>query len=196
MLNNDLPSECDAVYSKATDRRVVLGKITSAHGVKGWVKVYSWTNPMTNIFIYPEWWLCFSGSDKGTVKVKVEETCQQGQGLAVRFEGFHDRDTAKQYVNAEVFVNANVLPELKQDEYYWYQLEGLTVFAQNEQHKPVNIGKVHHLIDTGANDVMVVRSTNESIDDRERLIPWIEEQVVLSVELANKTLRVEWDPDF
>lgn len=188
------PSGTNTASQESCDKKVVLGKVTAVHGLRGWVKVYSWTQPMANIFVYPQWWLRFI--DGRLEKVKVEETRRQGQGLAIRFDRCQDRDQARYYVNAEILVDANTLPSLKKNEYYWHQLEGLTVLAKNENDAPVNIGKLHHLIDTGANDVMVVRATKDSIDNQERLIPWVEDEVILSVELTGKLLRVEWDPAF
>ena len=52
------------------------------------------------------------------------------------------------------------------------------------------------MLETGANDVMVVKATQESIDDRERLIPYLSDSVVLKVDIGKRVIRVDWDADF
>jgi 16S rRNA processing protein RimM len=84
------------------------------------------------------------------------------------------------------------LPELPSGEYYWYQLEGLDVFTVSGE----CLGKVHHLMETGSNDVVVVRATSGSIDQRERLIPYLPDQVVQQVDLDQGRMVVDWDPEF
>ncbi len=187
-------SATDVNNPQNCDKKVVLGRITTVHGLKGWVKVYSWTQPVANIFSYPVWWLCFP--DGQYKKVKIEETHKQGKSLLVRFDKCKDRDSALLYIDAEVLVDADSLPKLMGNEFYWHQIEGLTVVAVDEDGKSVNIGKVHHLIETGANDVLVIHATNNSIDDRERLVPWIESEVILSVDPSKQLIRVKWDPEF
>jgi 16S rRNA processing protein RimM len=83
------------------------------------------------------------------------------------------------------------LPDLTEDEYYWYQLQGLSVIDQLGQ----LLGTIDHLLETGANDVMVVKPCQGSLDDRERLLPYTA-QCVLAVDLDAGEMRVEWDADF
>ena len=58
------------------------------------------------------------------------------------------------------------------------------------------LGKVDHLIETGANDVLVVKGDRLSIDQRERLIPFIKDRVIADIDLAQGRIRVDWDSDF
>lgn len=176
------------------EKKVLLGKITSVHGLRGWIKIYSWTQPKANIFGYGQWWLCFP--DNRMKKVTVEQTRSSGNNLVARIKGCHDRDQARFYVNANILVDESMLPDLDVGEYYWHQLKGLTVFIVTNDNKLSNIGKIHHLVDTGANDVIVVRPTPQSIDERERWIPWLEEQTIIDVDLARREIQVNWDPEF
>jgi len=83
-------------------------------------------------------------------------------------------------------VPRSALPAAGEDEYYWSDLEGLRV----ETLEGVDLGTVDHLIETGANDVLIVRG------DRERLIPFLRPSVVREIDLVAARIRVAWDPDF
>ncbi|WP_281646036.1 ribosome maturation factor RimM [Parendozoicomonas sp. Alg238-R29] len=181
----------DAVTSEDL---LVMGRITAVYGIKGWVKVYSFTDPMTNILDYRQWRLRYPNGREKTVKLDGGRS--HGKGLIALVEGTVDRNQAETFIGAEILVNSQDLPEPKADEFYWHQLEGLTVLARNEGGNEVNLGKVHHLMETGANDVLVVRGASGSIDRRERLVPWLEDQVVTEVNLEEGFMRVDWDPDF
>ncbi len=167
----------------------MIGQITSVFGVKGWLKIYSYTDPREGILEYPDWTLSLNGQ---RIPVKVEEGRRQGQGIVVRLKGIDDRDVARTYAGADILVPTRALPELPEGEYYWFQLEGLAVFTPDGE----CLGRVHHMLETGANDVLVVRATEQSIDQRERLIPYLPDQVVQSVDLAAGKLVVDWDPEF
>ena len=187
-------SSAGRVPDQRTDsHRVVLGKVTTVHGLLGWVKVYSWTQPVTNIFAYPKWWLRFPNGC--LEQVEVAQTRLQGNGLAVRFNNCHNREQALLYKDSDVLVDTAELPEPVSGEYYWYELEGLTVMTEIDD-VSVNMGKISHLLDTGANDVVVVHPTKDSIDTKERLIPWIDREVIRAVNLDDRLLQVCWDPDF
>ncbi len=167
----------------------VLGKITSVYGIKGWVKVLSYTEPQTNIFLYPSWTLNLNGR---TFQKDVIESKPHGKGLIARLDGCTDRDHAAALCGALVSVDAGLLPELGDGEYYWHQLEGLTVRLLDGR----VLGVVSHLIETGSNDVLVVNGSAESIDKQQRLIPYLPGQFVRSVDLVNRVIEVDWDPEF
>ncbi len=167
---------------------VVLGKIVSVFGIKGEVKVYSFTEPLDNLLDYRRWTLRRDGESK---QVEVVSGRLHGKVLTAKLKGLDDREVARTYAGYEICVPRSLLPELDQGEYYWYQLEGLMVIDQQGQ----LLGKIDHLLETGANDVMVVKPCIGSLDDRERLLPYIE-QCVLSIDLAAGEMRVDWDADF
>lgn len=171
--------------------RLTVGKITSPFGVKGWVKVYAYTDPIENIFDYQPWTI---ETPQGPRKVKVEQWQKHGKGLIARFAGVNDRDVANQYCQSECSVEQE-LPELDEGEYYWSQLLGLKVISQYDGQEKL-LGKVQKLLETGANDVLVVRSCQGSIDDRERLVPYIPEQYILMIDVEAGHILVDWDPEF
>jgi 16S rRNA processing protein RimM len=163
--------------------RVLLGRIVGVHGLKGWVKVHSWTRPPEGIFDYSRW-LLKRGSD--WQPLELEDARRQGKRLIAKLAGVDDRDAAQALMQAEVAVLRSDLPPLDQDEYYWSDLIGLEVVTVNG----VNLGRVDHLLETGANDVLVVKG------ERERLIPFVADTVVDAVDLDGGVIRVDWDPDF
>jgi 16S rRNA processing protein RimM len=169
--------------------RVILGKIVSVQGLRGAVKVYSHTDPLDNVLEYVEWTLT-RGSEQRTVSVLGGRL--HGRVLVVQLKGVDDRNQAEELVNFEISVEAQALPELEEGEFYWYQLEGLQVINLEGQ----LFGKVDHLLETGSNDVMVVKPCAGSIDQRERLLPYLPGQFVLNIDLDAAVIQVDWDPEF
>lgn len=171
---------------------VNVGRITAVYGVKGWVKVHSYTEPQENLFEYHPWFL---KTKHGVKKIEIDETRPHGDAFVAHIVGVDDRDLALQYTAADIAIERDLLPELDEGEYYWSQLEGLVVFTQFDG-KRQRLGVVSKIMETGANDVLVVATDAESIDKRERLIPYVPEQFVLSVDLNAGEMLVDWDPEF
>ena len=172
----------------AAEEMIVLGKIVSVHGIRGEVKVYSFTDPLDNLLDYRRWTL-----KRGTEVRQAELVSGRVQGnvLVAKLKGLDDREVARTYADFEILVPRSELPELDDREFYWSQLEGLKVIDTNGQ----LFGILDHMLETGANDVMVVKPCAGSLDDRERLLPYTE-QCVQSVDLAAGEIRVDWDADF
>jgi 16S rRNA processing protein RimM len=166
---------------KSAHKNVALGYVSAVHGIKGWVKVHSWTRPMEAILEYRPWLL---GEEKRPVK--IVDGRKQGKGLAVLLPGFEDREQAATLVGTQIFVGRDQLPPAGKNEYYWSDLEGLEVKTT----KGELLGRVEKLMETGANDVLVVRG------DRERLVPFIQGQYVTRVDLEEGLIVVDWDPEF
>ena len=160
---------------------VALGYISAVHGVKGWVKVHSWTRPMESLLNYQRWLL---GEDKRSVK--IIDGRKQGKGLVALLPGFDDREQAATLVGQQIFVGREQLPPTDEGEYYWSDLEGLDVHTTNGH----VLGRVERLMETGANDVLVIRG------EREHLVPFIQGQYVRRVDLEGGLIEVDWDPDF
>lgn len=166
----------------AADEWVVLGRVAGLYGVKGWIKLVSYTRRREDIFNYPRWRLQRAG-ERHTLTLL--EGRAQGKGLAAHLEGLNDRETASQWIGSDIAVLKTELPKLAPGAYYWAQLEGLKVVNTDG----VEFGRVDHLFDTGANDVLVVKG------ERERLIPYIG-TVVQAIDLDAGVIRVDWDADF
>lgn len=172
----------------AAEDLIVLGKIYSVHGIRGEVKVYSFTDPIDNLLDYPRWTLRRDGESR---QVDLASGRLQGKVLVIKIKGLVDREEARSFAGFDICVPRTQLPALPDGEFYWLQLQGLQVIDQLGQ----LLGKIDSLLETGANDVMLVRPCAGSLDDRERLLPYTEQCVQL-VDLAAGQMRVEWDADF
>jgi len=167
------------------DRRqpVILGRISGVYGVKGWVRIFSETRPRERILDYSPWQIGRAGTWE-TREVKGGR--RHGKGVVARLVGIEDRDAAAELIGADIAVTRSQLGDAAPGEYYWTDLEGLEVVTTDGQ----VLGFVEHLFETGANDVMVVKG------ERERLIPFVEPQIVRRVDFEGRRLVVDWDPDF
>ena len=169
-----------------------VGRIGGVFGVKGWVKVHSSTDPVENIFKFPVWWL---KTKHGVKSFEVEEFKHHNGAFVVHFKGVDDREKAASLNLVTVAIERSQLPDLSDGDYYWDQLIGLSVVSYFSK-EPQHLGQVSKMLETGANDVLVVAPTDDSIDDRERLIPYVPDMYVCKVDLASATMDVDWDPEF
>lgn len=161
---------------------MVLGRVTGLFGVKGWVKVHSYTEPREAVLDYKSWLLA---SSDGWQPAEVAEGQRHGKTIIARLEGYEDRDQAAALVGTDIGVPREAMPDAGRGRYYWSDLEGLRVVHQDGR----ELGRVDQLLETGADDVMVVKG------EQERLIPFVMDRVVLDVDLAAGVIRVDWEWD-
>jgi 16S rRNA processing protein RimM len=174
---------------KTSDAAVVLGQIGRVHGIKGWLKLISFTTPIENILDYRRFQ---ANAGAGKQELEIDEFRRQSKALLVHFKGYDDPETARKLTGVELSIASSELPELEGGEFYWHQLQGLKVVNQQDQ----VFGYVSKMLETGANDVLVVAANAESIDKRERLIPYLVDSVVTKVDLEDGTIRVDWKADY
>lgn len=165
------------------DQLLVMGRIAAPYGVKGWVHVAAYTELPENLLNYLPWHIHRQGSWQA---VEIVAGRLHGKGLVVQLQGCADRDAAAALGGVDIGIYRSQLPPVAADEYYWSDLVGMQVITTDDR----VIGRLDHLFATGANDVMVVKGT------RECLVPFIEGQVVKSVDTEAREIRVDWDPDF
>ncbi len=159
-----------------------MGRIAGPFGILGWVKVQPFTEEVGGLLDFPVWYL---GRGEQWREIKVLEMEAHHQTLVARLDGCNDRDAAAALKGLEIAVPRVALPEAAENEYYWSDLIGLEVVnVQGEV-----LGKVTELLETGANDVMVV------VGERERLLPFIA-PVILKVDLAAGRIDVDWGADY
>ncbi len=161
---------------------IEIGHIAGAHGVKGQVKVYSNTHPRENIVTYSPWII-----QQGGLQTSVEVSGNsQGKHVVARIEGVVDRNQAEDMTGARILIDKKQLPNLQAGDYYWSQLIGLSVLTTSGQ----DLGHIEQMLETGANDVMVVQG------EQELLIPYVMDEVIKSIDLKSHLMVVDWDSDF
>jgi 16S rRNA processing protein RimM len=159
---------------------IVVGKVGSTYGIKGWLKILSFTDSVANIVNYNPWYL---GDDlNGWTPVKVIDSREHGKGMIVLLEGLHNPEEARLVTGKTIAIQRSQLPPLEKHEYYWADLKGLTVINQAGD----VLGKVIYLIETGSNDVIVVKG------EKEHAIPYLP-TVIKEIDLTTKTIHVNWD---
>jgi len=172
----------------AQPKRVTLGKVAGVFGVKGWVKVHSYTRPMENILGYRKWWL---GDESGfSASLAAKEA--RVNGLFVQLTGrdgepIVDREVAASLIGTEISVDRAELPPAAPGEYYWADLIGLAV--ESVAGEP--LGRVEDMMENGAQDVLILRD-----GEIERLIPFVREAIIQSVDLAAGKIVADWSPDY
>ncbi|MFT8209897.1 MAG: ribosome maturation factor RimM [Symbiopectobacterium sp.] len=169
---------------------IVMGKMGSTYGIRGWLRVFSSTEETESIFDYQPWYIQFQGSWR---LVEIESWKHHNQDLIIKVKGVDDRDAANLLTNAEIVVDSAQLPDLEGGDYYWKDLFGCEVITS----AGYQLGKVIDMMETGSNDVLVVKATlKDAFGAKERLIPFLTGQVIKHVDLSTKTIEVDWDPSF
>jgi len=165
---------------------VVVGKIASAYGIKGWVNIQSYTDPVTNILDYQPWYLISPRDQNQREQVRIISGRPHGKQVVAQIEGCNDRNKAELYRGLEIAIDRDQLPAVPEDEHYWIDLIGLEVVNKDG----IKLGKVDSLLETGANDVLVVKG------EKEYLIPFVKDEFVHDIDLEKHCITVDWDPDF
>ena len=166
------------------ERRILLGRIVGAFGIRGQIKIESWTEPRDAIFRYQPWILRdVQGNEREFQGARGKES---GKHLVATFPDVTDRDVVEAMRGTDIYVLRSALPPPKAGEFYWIDLEGFRVVNVDG----VDFGTVSHLFSTGANDVLFVRG------DRERMVPFVEPDFVKSIDFEGGLITVDWDPDF
>ena len=160
----------------------MLGRISGLFGVKGWVKVFSYTRPREAIIDYDHWLLKKGGTWQAA---SIVEGKRHGRSVIAQFEGVESRDQAAELVGCDIGIARDDLPKAEDGSYYWADLEGLQVVNRDG----TELGRVAYLMETGANDVLVTEG------ERERLIPFIAEKVILDVDFVKGVISVDWEWD-
>lgn len=166
------------------DNKLIVGRVGRPHGLQGWVKIHSFTDPITNILEYTPWQLCHRDHRQTFESIETQVIDQQ---IIARFPGCRDRDAASQYCHHDIAITRDQLPILPPEtSYYWTDLEGLTV---HDQHDRV-LGEVIYLLETPNHDVLVVKNSH----GHESLIPFMMGETIQSVDLAAGIIHVDWEP--
>jgi 16S rRNA processing protein RimM len=161
---------------------VILGRIAAPYGVKGWVRVHPFSASTASLLRYRSWWL---GHEGRWDECEVVHARAQGSAVVAQLAGAAERDAAYRLRGRQVAVPRAALPDTQDNEFYWVDLLGLKAVNVVGEH----LGEVVRILETGANDVLVVRGRSE------HLIPFIA-AVVEDVDLVKGVIRVDWGADY
>jgi 16S rRNA processing protein RimM len=167
---------------------ILLGEISGVSGVKGWVKVFSHTDPREKITTYKQWFLQKKGDDWQAIKILNGR--KQGKNIVAQLEGINTREQAESLKGTQIAIHQDQLEPLAKDKYYWKDLIGLQV----ETTEGINLGKIDWIFNTGSNSVLTIKE--ESLEKKERMIPYLMGDVVISIDLTDNLMIVDWDPEF
>jgi len=168
--------------SEQNDEKLLVGRINGFFGVRGWVKIFSHTEPRKNILNYQPWWYI----DKGQWKViEITNGREQSKTIVAHVKAIDNREQAQSLLGLELYINKSQLPELDNDELYWHELAGMRVVNLDN----VELGIVDNMVATLANDVLVVKGK------KEHWVPYIEPFLV-SLNREERLIVVDWDEDF
>ena len=167
------------VEEESLGDKMLVGKITAAYGIKGWVKIHSFTSPKENIVSYLPWNLELGSK---ALQLDVLELREHGKGLVARLDTVDDRNAAEAIVGAEIFVDRSCFEDLADDEFYWDELIGLEVTDMSGQ----SLGKIDSILETGANDVLVIEG------EKRLLVPYVFGDVIKLVDLETGKVCIDW----
>lgn len=123
-------------------------------------------------------------------QVQLESWKHHNQDLIIKLKGVDDRDAANLLTNCEIVVDSSQLPALEEGDYYWKDLMGCQVVTA----EGYDLGKVIDMMETGSNDVLVIKANlKDAFGIKERLVPFLDGQVIKKVDLATRTIEVDWD---
>jgi 16S rRNA processing protein RimM len=169
---------------KPPEKLVVMGRVAAPFGIRGWIKIQPFTAATDGLLAYDRWWLSSEGDWQ---EREIEKAQVQGRAVVAKLAACEERDAAAQLKGKQVAVAKSALPQAELNEFYWSDLIGLRVVNVEAR----DLGEVAGLLETGANDVLLVRGA----DGRERLIPFIA-VAVREVDLLAGEIRVDWGEDY
>ncbi|RKF20908.1 ribosome maturation factor RimM [Alginatibacterium sediminis] len=173
-----------------SEETVIIGRLGAVYGIKGWLKVNSFTEEPEDIFSYQPWLV--GPADKQR-ELKLTEWRRHSKSYIVKIEGYDLRELSQTLTGQDISVKSDDLPDLESDEYYWRDLIGMQVVNR----EGYRMGEVTDLMETGSNDVIVVKANlKDGFGKKERLIPFLESQTIDTVDKDSRVITVDWDPSF
>ena len=170
--------------SQVVDSNLIpMGKVVNAFGIKGWVKIKTSTHQHDSLSHYKKLYVFINNE---WILHDVEQSFVQNEVFHAKLDNVTDRDGAMMLKGAIVAVPRGEFPAVENDEYYWVDLIGLSVYNSNKEY----LGIVDSLMETGANSVLVVKDNAEQF-----LIPFVA-TYISDVDLREKQITVFWERDY
>tara|TARA_Y200000002_G_C22416765_1_gene552132 strand:+ start:111 stop:635 length:525 start_codon:yes stop_codon:yes gene_type:complete len=171
------------------NKLICIGSIGKPRGLNGEFFLNSYCSPKENILNY----LDFSIENNKISDFKINYIKKINKKFYAKINSIDNIDGIKNYTNSKLFINSENLPKLTNDEVYWHELKGMQVEDSNTNDI---LGEVETLNNFGANDCLVIKPTNNSIDDKERLVPFVKETFIKSIDDNQKIIKVDWQKEY
>ena len=176
--------------SEKSEELYILGKVSGFYGVKGWVKLYSYTDPRENIVQYSSLKIKLNGQWQA---INLDTGKAHGKGVVAHFKGYDTRELAADLIGSELAIQRSDFKASAKNEFYWADLIGLQVVNLQS----VKLGVVTRLMETSANDVLVIKAMTPHIESKtEILIPFVMQHYIKSVDLKSGVISVDWLADW
>lgn len=162
---------------------IIIGRFGRPQGLKGLVRVISFTEPQHNITNYVPWYTRLNNTWQQITVLDIE---RHNKFILVQIKGYQQREQLSLLTNLDIAVPRSQLPNLPAGEYYWHQLMGMKVVNKDG----LILGDVTDLLETGSNDVLVVSG------EKRHLIPYILGDFIVHIDDEKRVITVDWDVDF
>ncbi|MEI4259875.1 MAG: ribosome maturation factor RimM [Candidatus Dasytiphilus stammeri] len=178
----------EVTSSKNINNPVVLGKISSPYGIRGWLKINSYTDKKENILFYQPWIIHLNNEYH---EIELEDWKTGQSSFIIKIKGSNTRDESTKFSNTTIIGDSSLFPHLDDGEYYWTELIGCHVITK----EGCNVGTVLELLSTGANDVLVVHSSLIK-NKKKLLIPFINQEVIKKIDIFSRYIEITWEKNF
>nr|BET44899.1 MAG: ribosome maturation factor RimM [Candidatus Aschnera chinzeii] len=179
------------VFNHKINNPIIIGKIKSAYGIYGYLKIHSFTEKSKNILLYQPWYIKNNTIWK-MLHIEKQQLIRKNI-ILVKLKKINNRNDALAITNHDIIIDISQLPNLNNNQYYWSQLIGYKV----KNTKNYNFGYIYDFIRTKSNDVLIVKKNHQDIFDiQQRLIPFIENSVIKKIDNTKKIIEVDWNPKF
>ena len=168
---------------------ICIASVGKPRGLIGEFFINSFCTPKENLLNYNSFYI----QDNLIKDFKIEYIKKINSKMYAKIFGIDDIDSIKKYTNLNIFINKDSLPEAEENEAYWYELIGMKVI--DVKSKDI-LGIVENLNNYGANVCLELIPTQESIDDQNRLIPFVIDKFISSINREESTIFVNWDKSF
>ncbi len=170
----------------------MVGYIAGAYGLQGWVRIRPYSAEADALTHAKTWWLGDPEQPQLLRDVDMMQAKQHSGDVVARLVGVADRNAAEALKGAVVQISRKHFPSLSKDEYYWVDLIGMQVVNLQGE----SLGVVDSLMDNGAHPILRVHAPGEpEAALREMLIPFVD-NFVKQVDMAAKTVTVDWGLDY
>ena len=166
---------------------LLIAKIGKTRGLKGEFFLRSYAQNPETLFSFEKF---FALSTSAMEEVHFEFMRESNSNIVAKLKSINDIDEIKAYGQKDIFVLKSELPELDENEAYWFELEGMQVTNLEGQH----LGQVQEVNNFGASDMLEVKSTNKKI--KNLLIPFIKNRVIISIDKSKNSILVDWQEDY